>query len=95
MNTPSSDLRVLDDANATITSLIAELRAGHHDGAPLREQVPRIERLADAFDLAGYHDAARGFRQQADALVLLYDREDWHTGPQVDRWWRRLTRRTP
>lgn len=87
------DTAVLLAASARIDELISAIRDGHHAGAPLREQLPRVEELAQQYDLVGDHEAAARFRRQADALQPLRRMQDAHEGRPKRRWGRLMARR--
>lgn len=81
----TDDLATLTSANATVAQLLAEMREGHHNGAPLREQIPRIMAIAEQYDLIGMHSVAADFRRHADALVPLRNIEDWRADEEAKR----------
>jgi hypothetical protein len=82
---PSQDYTVLASTNVTVAQLIDEMRTGLHEHAPLREQIPRILKLADQYDLVGMHAEATRFRQQADALVPLSRLRDDQDAREAER----------
>lgn len=86
------DEQTLTSVNATVESLMAEIRAGLHGKATLREQMERFERIAEQYDLAGMHDVARSLRQRNDALIGLRRLEDERTERDAERAARRRRR---
>lgn len=85
MSEPTTNEAVLASVNATVAELITGLREGLHGNAPLREQIPRIQHIAEQYELVGMHDVAQKFHRQADALVPLREMEDHHLAETARR----------